>query len=157
MDSKKLVLVGILVIIGAGAFVYLDPLGLDLLGLKQGHVVVQPAAKPGAVAPAAKPSVAAPKPAVAPAQVIAPVAAPPTPSSRTAAPAATPTAAAPVQIIQPPMKLAETSKTANATQSGKPAASTKPTADKPMRPKDLDMRHCLELETDAAIAKCAGE
>ena len=154
MGSKKLVLVGILVIIGAGAFVYLDPLGLDLLGLKQGHVVVQPAAKPGAVAPAAKPSVAAPKPANAPAQVIAHVAAPPTPSSRTAA---TPPAAAPVQITQPPMKLAETSKTANATPSGKPAANAKLDADKPMRPKDQDLRHCLDLETDAAIAKCAGE
>ncbi len=26
-----------------------------------------------------------------------------------------------------------------------------------VRPKDLDLRHCLELENNAAIAKCAGE
>ncbi len=25
------------------------------------------------------------------------------------------------------------------------------------RPKNLDLRHCLELESNAAIAKCAGE
>lgn len=25
------------------------------------------------------------------------------------------------------------------------------------RPKDLDMRHCLDLKDNAAIAKCAGE
>jgi len=36
-------------------------------------------------------------------------------------------------------------------------AGSKPAIDKPMRPKNLDLRHCLELETDAAIAKCAGE
>ncbi|HEY8888099.1 MAG TPA: hypothetical protein VIM35_06410 [Gallionella sp.] len=35
--------------------------------------------------------------------------------------------------------------------------SGKPAIDKPMRSKNLDLRHCLELETDAAIAKCAGE
>lgn len=27
----------------------------------------------------------------------------------------------------------------------------------PARPKDLDLRHCLELKDEAAIAKCAGE
>lgn len=33
-----------------------------------------------------------------------------------------------------------------------------PTPEKGMpRPKDLDLRHCLELKTDAEIAKCAGE
>ncbi len=28
---------------------------------------------------------------------------------------------------------------------------------KKVRPKNLDLRHCLELESNAAIAKCAGE
>jgi hypothetical protein len=35
--------------------------------------------------------------------------------------------------------------------------SKKSTAGKPVIPKDADLRHCLELESDAAIAKCAGE
>jgi len=28
---------------------------------------------------------------------------------------------------------------------------------KPLRPKNLDLRHCLDLESATAIAKCAGE
>lgn len=38
-----------------------------------------------------------------------------------------------------------------------PPAPARPVEVKPPRPKNLDLRHCLELETDAAIAKCAGE
>jgi hypothetical protein len=53
---------------------------------------------------------------------------------------------APIQVPQPPM---ESSKTAK--------AESTPVIDKPVRPKNLDLRHCLKLETDAAIAKCAGE
>jgi hypothetical protein len=44
------------------------------------------------------------------------------------------------------MKLAKTTKSSSA-----------PAVDKPVRSKNLDLRHCLKLETDAAIAKCAGE
>jgi hypothetical protein len=39
----------------------------------------------------------------------------------------------------------------------KPAAPAKPAKAKKVRPKNLDLRHCLDLETDAEIAKCAGE
>lgn len=168
MSGRKMwVLVGILVIIGGAAFVLLDPLELDLLGLKQGTTVVKTipaphasasAAKPGAAAPAAQAPAAAPKPAAAPAPVIAPAA----PSST-----AVPDAAA-AEALQSPLKLSTTikaaktkSKSAQATDkpttSAKTTAITKTTAGKPVIPKDADLRHCLELETDAAIAKCAGE
>lgn len=54
------------------------------------------------------------------------------------------------------------------TKMPEPAAAKKPAAAKePMsgaaiktqavRPKDLDLRHCLDQGSDAAIAKCAGE
>src|SRR5450756_664970 len=123
---KIWVFIGILVIIGSAAFVFFDPLDLDLLGLKQTSVVVKHV-----------------------------------PVSPAAVPAAKPPASAPAQALQPPLKLAKTIKTAKTTsQSGqtasKPTAS-KPANDKPERAKNLDLRHCLELETDAAIAKCAGE
>jgi hypothetical protein len=175
MSGRKMwVLVGILVIIGGAAFVYFDPLDLDLLGWEKDSVVVQPvapppasasaakpgvaapAAKPGVAAPAAQPPVAAPKAAVAPVQVIAPVSAPSAAPSRTAAPvapppkatpvvaapAATPSVAPPAQALQPPLKLSKSIKTAKT---------------KPERSKSADLRDCLKLETDAAIAKCAGE
>lgn len=38
-----------------------------------------------------------------------------------------------------------------------PSTPDKPAKAKPARSKSLDLRHCLDLETDAAIAKCAGE
>ncbi len=42
-------------------------------------------------------------------------------------------------------------------QAPQPAVkSPTPVKGKP-RPKNLDLRHCLELKTDAEIAKCAGE
>ncbi len=59
-----------------------------------------------------------------------------------AAPAATtpePTTAAPAKETQPAVK------------------HTPPPKAGAVRPKDLDLRHCLELETNAEIAKCAGE
>ena len=129
MNIKSLVLVGILVIIGGGAFVYFDPLDMNLLGLKQKSAVAQPAATPHA----------APKAAVASTQTKAPAAA--TAPSPTAVPvtAAPPFVAAAAQAPQP--KLSKTIKTAS----------------KPDRAKNLDLRHCLDLEIDAAIAKCAGE
>lgn len=51
----------------------------------------------------------------------------------------------PAELVQPP-KSAKAIKT-----------KSKPVPAKPNFPKDADLRHCLDLETDAAIAKCAGE
>jgi len=181
MSMRIWILVGIL-IIGGAAFVYLDPLDLDLLGLKQGSPAAKPAAPQHAAAPAPKPdgNAPAPKPGVAapavPASVAPAKSSAPTPAKSTAAapakpvPVAAPKAAvvpaqqakapatphpvAPMtktpatatgQALEPPLKLSETMKT------------EKVKSDNPPRPKNLDLRHCLELETDAAIAKCAGE
>lgn len=163
--QKTLLLVVILVIIGGGAFAYFDPLDLDILGLKQKPAAAKPAiphvASSKAVAPPPmKAPVAAPSPAPSLAHSPAPAATPPvaapkaaeapTQANASAAPVATPAAptpvAAAVQVPQPPMKLSEETK-----------AARKPAPSKPERPKNLDLRHCLELETDAAIAKCAGE
>ena len=151
MDRKVLLLVGMLVILAAGAFVYLDPMDLNLLGLKQ-----EPAVATHPAAPAAHPPAAAPMAVVAPphaAPVAAAVHAPAPPvaaisaaASETEEPAAAKPAAAPIHSPLPPMKPSKMTK-----------ADSKPAIDKPMRPKNLDLRHCLELETDAAIAKCAGE
>jgi hypothetical protein len=175
MNKRNLVLVGILVIAGGAAFVYLDPLELDLLGLKKDTVaakpapphvatqVKQPAKAPGSpvqaqapiAPPAAKPVAAAPAvpaaqpPAAAPKTAPVPSPAPAVTSASTAAttvPAAEPAVAAPGQPMQPPLKLSKSIK-----------AEKSPPPEKPIRPKDQDLRHCLELETDAAIAKCAGE
>jgi hypothetical protein len=175
--QKTSLLVGILAIVGGGAFVYFDPLDLDLLGLKQKSAVAQPAAPKHIAVPAAQPpapkaavpqtqtkaSVAVPPPASSPAPAVSsPVAAPKaavvstqakapasatpaTPSPVSAPVAVAPAAPAPV-AEQPPMKLSKETKTAS-----------KPAIDKPTRPKNLDLRHCLDLDNDAAIAKCAGE
>jgi hypothetical protein len=156
MNIKKLLPVVILVVIGGAAFVYFDPLDLDLLGLKKDSVVAQhvitprvaaPAVQPHVAAPVAQPPAAAPKAAVAPALAIAPVSAPSTAPFRTPAPvapqaAATPAVATPVQALEQPAKPSKPIKTAEA---------------KPERSKTADLRHCLKLETNEAIAKCAGE
>jgi len=146
--QKTSLLAGILVIIGGGAFVYFDPLDLDLLGLKQKPAVAHPAAPAHAAVPAAQPPAAALKAPVAPTQAKAPAAATPSPTSApvAVAPVVTPPDAAAAQAPQPPLKLLKAIKTAS-----------KPATDKPTRPKNLDLRHCLDLETNAAIAKCAGE
>ncbi|HXU93701.1 MAG TPA: hypothetical protein VFP33_08610 [Gallionella sp.] len=39
----------------------------------------------------------------------------------------------------------------------KPTTPAKRVKVKRPRPKNLDLRHCLDLKTDAEIAKCAGE
>jgi len=59
--------------------------------------------------------------------------------------ASVPPVAVAARVPQPAMKPAPAKVT------GKPAI------DKPMKPKNLDLRHCLDLKTDAEIAKCAGE
>lgn len=63
------------------------------------------------------------------------------PAAQPAAPASA-VPPAPVQAPQP---------------AAKPTAPAKPAEAKPPRSKTLDLRHCLDLENDAAIAKCAGE
>jgi hypothetical protein len=42
-------------------------------------------------------------------------------------------------------------------QAPQPAVKSPTPAKGKPRPKNLDLRHCLELKTDAEIAKCAGE
>lgn len=175
MDGKKLVLLGILVIAAGAAFVYYDPMDMDLLGMKKVTVVAKPATPHAAskavapppkkapvaaaspsipAAPAATSSLAAPKPVAAPTQAESPAApASPAPSQTTvpaaavpAAPAAPAPVAAEAQDSQPPMKLSQETK-----------AASKTATDKPPRPKNQDLRYCLDLETNEAIAKCAGE
>ncbi len=187
--QKTSLLVGILAIIGAGAFVYFDPLDLDLLGLKQKPVAAKSAAPKHVAASVQRPNPASPKSAVAATQVKASAALPPPaaehasaamspapkapvasthaeapaaaarsmPSPTAALAAASPTAApqVAVQAQQPTMKLSPT-KLANETKKETKTAG-KPAAVKPARPKNLDLRHCLDLEDNAAIAKCAGE
>ena len=177
-ERKTFVIAVILIIISGGAFVYFDPLDLDLLGLKPA-VVAKPATPPRTAALGAQPAKApivpapvAPIPAAqAPANI--PVAAPNAPASTPAAqslapapkapvasappaPVVTPSVVVPTQTMQPPLKLAKTMKAAKGTQSGK---SVRKSSDsfKPERPRDQDLRHCLGLESNAAIAKCAGE
>lgn len=158
MDRKVLLLVGLLVVVGAGAFVYLDPMDLDLLGLKQEQVVAKSAVAPKHPAvPAVLPHAAVPKKSVAQTQ------------NKAALRAAPKVVAVPAPAVEPvPAPAAEasnaTAETAAMHAEPMPVAAVAPPAmkpakaeSKPPRPKNLDLRHCLELKTDAEIAKCAGE
>lgn len=147
MGRKVWLLVGLLVILAAGAFVYLDPMDLNLLGLKQATVTAIPAAKKYTTAPVVRHPVAAPKAAVA-LKANAPAPMPSSPAPAEAEPAlapaqATATAAPPVAPVIPAPPVIKPAPVMAKSQ--------------PVRPKNLDLRHCLKLETDAAIAKCAGE
>ena len=147
VGKKVWLLVGLLVILAAGAFVYLDPMDLDLLGMKQATVVAIPAAKKHTTAPVVRPAAAPKATAELQAKASAPIPSPPAPAeaepalapaqaTATAVPPVAPVVASSPQVIKPvPVKAKS----------------------KPARPKNLDLRHCLKLETDAAIAKCAGE
>ena len=156
MDRKVLLLLGLLVVAAAGAFVYLDPLDLDLLGLKQNSIVATPArqhvASKAVVAPVPAKATVAAKSAVAqtpsatPTPSLAPATTPPVAAAKpVVAPAQAKEPAAPPAIAEAPVLPPEM----------KPA--TVKIKNKPPRPKNLDLRYCLELKTDAAIAKCAGE
>ena len=163
---KTLMLVGILVISGA-AFVYFDPLGLDLLGLQQHAVAMKPVPAPHPAAPASKPAVVPAHVAAvssvafsgagAPQQMNA--AHPPVIVQHAAVPAATPPTAVPVAPATAPVAAsAEVAQPATPAKPAKKAAPAKPaTPVKTKIPRDADLRHCLDLESDAAIAKCAGE
>jgi len=133
-SGQKLAILGVLLAGGATAFVYLDPLDLDLLGLKPAPVAT----------PIAPPRPAAPKPAIVPATPAAPVtpaapATPATPGDAGATPGTPPPAAEQKLQFVPVLS-----------QKPKPAT-------KPVSPPSVDLRHCLEQTTNEAIAKCAGE
>ena len=70
-------------------------------------------------------------------------------------PPASPPAAAASAVTAPEAAPATPEKKAEVV--AKPSTSGKRTKARTERPKDLDLRHCLELESNAAIAKCAGE
>lgn len=147
LERKQWILVGILVIVGGGAaFVFFDPLGLDLLGGKQ-VAVVKPVAAPRVAAPAARSAVVATNAASAP--VIAPVSAPSAVPSRIIAPVSSPAAAS--SVAKPPVATPALQLPLKSSQSIK-SSDLRPT-----RSKSADLRDCLKLETDPAIAKCAGE
>jgi len=193
--QKTSLLVVILIIVGAGAFVYFDPLDLDLLSLKQKPAAAKPAIphvassqavtpphpmeapvaapSPAHIAvPAAQPPIASLKPAVTPTQTKTTAA---TPAS-SPAPAATSTVTVPKAAIAPAQTKVPVATTSNAASvAPTPVLATaqtpqkplklsketenaiKPAVEKPARPKNQDLRYCLDLEIDAAIAKCAGE
>lgn len=171
MNSKVLLL--LLVLVAAGAFVYLDPMDLDLLGLKQQQVVAKPAAAPKYPA-AVKPHEPAPKTAVAQTQKKAalpaaepaaePAAAKAKPAQLHAQPAAAEPPPAPANEPSAAKVPNVSAMMAAAPSEAKPVDAVPPQAmkpakakSKPPRPKNLDLRYCLELKTDAEIAKCAGE
>jgi hypothetical protein len=144
-QQKKGIIAGILVVIVAGgAFVYFDPLELNLLGLKAPPAAAKKSAvPPRTAASVAHPPAAVPKAASAPVAVSAPV--------QVTAPAASSPVEAPAKVLQPPVQSDKTIQVAEKTDQASQATS------KPERAKDLDLRHCLELGTNAEIAKCAGE
>ena len=161
--QKTWLLLGVLAITGGAAFVYFDPLGLDLLGLKSGGSAAKSAAAPNGHTAAAKAAVAPAKPAISAASAVLPATGaaitPAAPSSAVVAisPA---TAEVPPPVLPALQHPPESSKTVmsagKAPEPGKTAGrSMKPT--EPMKPMDSDLRYCLKLDTDAAIAKCAGE
>lgn len=132
-SGQKLAILGVLLAGGAAAFVYLDPLDLDLLGLKPAPVAT----------PMASPRPAAPKPATPPAPTTptTPVApAVPEKAGDTGVTSETPIAAAEQKLQFVPVL----------SQKSEPAL-------KPARPPSVDLRHCLEQTSNEAIAKCAGE
>ncbi len=168
---NKWILLGILVIIGGAAFVFFDPLGLDLLGQqgvpataapKSPPRAVAPPAKPGVAGAAAQPGAATPKAASTPTRASVP-AAPTGLPARNAAPVAPTPATTSVVAIQAVGTPPNAMQSQVAAQPSRPAETIKPpnesrkTNKVANKPKDADLRHCLELETNAAIAKCAGE
>jgi len=183
-QKKTGILVGILLILGGGAFVYLDPLDLDLLGLNPPPPVKKPVRKPPVKAPVKAPQT---KPAM-PATASAPVAAgtqmaASSPMATSASPSTSPMS--PDQSTALSLKQKSTTDSTKqaqteannkqemsmpvvedkpATDEAKPMANSsgsfatnKTASSKPERPKDQDLRYCLDLPTNAEIAKCAGE
>ena len=72
--------------------------------------------------------------------------------------------ATPASVTPPPASAVPTTTTAGSAPSAqasqpaaKPSTPEEHATTKPARPKNLDLRHCLDLEGNTAIAKCAGE
>ena len=151
LERKQWILVGILVVVGGGAaFVFFDPLGLDLLGGKPVAAAVKPVA-----APVPKPAVA-PNAASAPVPVSAPSAAPSQIVAPVSSPVAAPTVAKPPVAAQA-LKLAQSIKAAHTNENEVAHKQPVPHKSADSRSRSADLRDCLKLETDTAIAKCAGE
>jgi len=175
-QQRTWILVGVLVIIGGGALVYFDPLDLNLLGEKPSPAVAKPA-PPHVPVPVAKPAVTKPpEPKPPGTKLIGAVAAQLAVPAMASAPAATPAVDAPSKASFPAAAMsAAESETATPSDTATPGETSaqkmhppmksaamietdrKPATAKPIRPKNLDLRYCLELDSDAAIAKCAGE
>jgi len=165
--QKTWLLLGVLAIAGGAAFVYFDPLGLDPLGLKSGDSAAKSAAAPNehTTPAAARAAVVPAKASISAASAVLPATGaavtPAAPSSAVAAispaHAEVPPPVAPVHSLQHPSEFSKTASSADKTsEPGKTAGRPmKPT--EPMKPMDSDLRYCLKLDTDAAIAKCAGE
>lgn len=67
---------------------------------------------------------------------------------------------APAASAAPPATVVESKTAAPAEKpqaTAKPSTSTKRAKARAVRPKDLDLRHCLELDNYSAIARCARE
>jgi hypothetical protein len=170
---KKWILLAVVAVVGGAVFVYFDPFNLDLLGHKVATVVAAPKVSPHVATPAAKPANSLPPAQQSSAASKAPVAAIQVPVSAvppavqqqsvkavTPAPAAT-SNAKPVQATQsskPEDAVKSEHKASQPSQTELKSATTKKLAQEhKIYPKDADLRHCLELESNAAIAKCAGE
>ena len=168
--QKTAAMIGSLMIIGAGAFVYLDPMELDLLGLNPAPVAKSPVVRPAVAKKApSQPAKPAQKSPVAKSEEGAKT------KNRAAmkeilkAPSAMKSeapsrkAAMPKALILPTpeeiaavMQLKESE--SESTSVMKQPASTKPrrTMNTPYPP-SMDLRHCLDEKTPQEIAKCAGE
>ncbi|MBI5430813.1 MAG: hypothetical protein HY938_10210 [Nitrosomonadales bacterium] len=155
--QKKLALgaVALVVIGGAAAYIYLDPLAEPASPVSVKPKTQSGSAKPGEKSPAAtstaKPAALGATPVAKSAEQPATIAAATTP---TATPAAKPTmaaatAAAPEKSLATPVQ--ESQSSVKLTDAIKPARA------KPVSPPSADLRHCLDQPTNQEIAKCAGE
>ncbi len=164
--QKTAALVGGLLIVGAAAFVYIDPMGLDLLGLNPAPVAKpsvakkapQPPAETAAKAPVTEDqkTTPVPKSAVLEDMLKAPSRASamkPAIQSAVSAMPKTPNAKAPPPVAgESAMQEPEMASASKVSDTIKP----KSTANTPYPP-SMDLRHCLDQATPQEIAKCAGE
>ena len=162
--QKKAAILGAVLIVGAAAFVYLDPLEMDLLGLNP-----PPAATKAAVAkPKPRPAAQVKKPEVKPeaTEMMARQA------DVQPAPAETATSSANVDKVMQAMKVDASAASPEMGRSESPlvtpadqaklklplkmSSSIKAAPAKPMYPPpSVDLRHCLDEPTDNEIVKCA--
>jgi len=162
--QKTAAMVGALLIVGAGAFVYLDPMELDLLGLNPAPVAKPAVAKKAPPRPAkvAKNAEATKKaPAAKPKEQVA-SAKPTAPVDVLKAPSKMKSEASSKKVVKPNvLKLptpAEIAAASESTSVMEKSAPIKPnySARTPYPPSE-DVRHCLDEPTPREIARCAGE